>query len=360
MIQKKKNIIHISHSELSGATQVVFDIFNLNKKNYREKIILCGPNLKRIDKNIFKIKKSDYIYLKLKKYSYFFPFLKLYSILKKQKPDVILIHNYQIFPSISHKIFYNSKLIYVDHKANNLKNFKDKICIFFMFLFADKIIAINKKNYLILKKKFKKRVVLISNPVNLNFFKKKNTLHKKKKIFKIGMASRINRLKLHKLIIDIFDCDYIRNTNIVCFFAGSGENELFLKNIIIKKNLSSKIKFLGELNHTQLKRWFSGLDLYVQATKGEGSSTSILQALSMELPVLGSNVNGIKELFLKKNEIGMTFNNTSEDLKKKILHFYNFSNESIKKLKKNGRIYVSKRHNSSKIKAQYLKLINKL
>ena len=44
------------------------------------------------------------------------------------------------------------------------------------------------------------------------------------------------------------------------------------------------------MDEIKLKKWYNSLDLYVQASVGEGMSMSILEAMSMKVPVIGSNV----------------------------------------------------------------------
>lgn len=353
----KDKILHILHSQLGGTASVVFSILNLNKKKYVEEILFTGPTLSKKYNTFVKKKKIIFFYLKIKKYFFLLSIFKIYKSIYKIKPNFIFLHNYQIFPSLFYKFFFRSILIYVDHKAENLKTFRDKISIFFMYLFADKVICINISNYNKLKFFFKNRIIYIANPVEHSFFNLKNK-NKSKNKFKIGMAARINFLKLHKMIVDMFKYYDLGKLNIVCEFPGDGELKFSLKKYIKNLNLNKKIKLTGEFDENRMKQWLSSLDLYIQASKGEGMSTVVLQALASGVPVIGSNVCGNKDILQKRPYVGKLFKNNIDDLYKKIIYFYNLKKKEKNKFLQEGKYYVKKYHSSKLIKKQYLDLID--
>jgi glycosyltransferase involved in cell wall biosynthesis len=81
-------------------------------------------------------------------------------------------------------------------------------------------------------------------------------------------------------------------------------------------------------------------------------STSLLQAMAMEIPVIGSRVPGITDVLGKKN-IGLLFDNNIEDLSNKIRFFY-LSNKKIKlQFIKAQRNYVQLNHSYIKMFDRY-------
>ena len=62
------------------------------------------------------------------------------------------------------------------------------------------------------------------------------------------------------------------------------------------------------------------LDIYVHLSKDETTSTSILQAMSMSLPVIASNIGGNKNLIKSIDSINniILVNNESDKIYKKI------------------------------------------
>ena len=181
----------------------------------------------------------------------------------------------------------------------------------------------------------------------------------KSKFYKIGMAARVDNGKKHELIIKSLNLPKLKNLKIIFSIAGDGENIRSLKKLIRISNLEKKVYFEGSLNEDQIKSWYRKLNLYVHASKGEGMSISILEAMSMRIPVIASNVVGINNLLDEKSKIGILFNNTALDLSKKIHYFYHCSNSRINEFKNSQRNLVKKKFSSFKMYNKYNKVIFK-
>ena len=173
------------------------------------------------------------------------------------------------------------------------------------------------------------------------------------------MASRINILKRHDLIIDTLQSGLLKDENLKCYFAGSGENINLLKKKIKNKN-KNKFKFFGALNSYELKKWYQSLDFYIQASTGEGHSTSILQAMGMNLPILGSNVSGIKNFLYPKKNIGITFENTQNSLAHKIKSILNMPDYKKRIIISSQKKYLLENFTESKFLNSYEQIIKKL
>ena len=82
--------------------------------------------------------------------------------------------------------------------------------------------------------------------------------------------------------------------------------------------------------------WFKKLKIYLQLSKDETNSTSILQSMSMSIPIIASNIGGNKN-FLKKFNKEQNIILTKNDI--------NYVFRLIKKLIINSK----KRYNMSKL-----------
>ena len=126
---------------------------------------------------------------------------------------------------------------------------------------------------------------------------------------------------------------------------------------VIKNKLSKYIVFSGALNEKETINWFKKLDFYIHLSKDETSSTSILQALSMSLPVIASNNFGNRNL---RKKINNNYNLILTENNVKIIHkniFYLINNfENIKKLRINSRKSIFKYFNYIKMFKNYEKL----
>ena len=106
-----------------------------------------------------------------------------------------------------------------------------------------------------------------------------------------------------------------------------------------------------------MKNGNNELDLYVHATLGEAMSISILQAMSMEIPILASNVSGVKNLIGTKKNLGMLFENNKFDLAKKIKIFYFMSLKEKIKFSNVQKNFVDKNFSDELMFNKYKKLI---
>lgn len=77
---------------------------------------------------------------------------------------------------------------------------------------------------------------------------------------------------------------------------GAGDNT-YLKKIATKYGVQSQVKFLGSFPHERVFSWLKEeLDVYVQPSLQEGLPRSVIEAMSVGLPCIGSDVAGIPEL----------------------------------------------------------------
>jgi glycosyltransferase involved in cell wall biosynthesis len=351
-------VLHILYSDIGGSFDVVHSIIKKNS-NYHwiDQVLLTGPNLFNSYKSrIFKLRiKLDYV-----KTIRFLPFLfwiMIFLKIKKLKPDIIMLNNNQIFPSILYKLIYKKKIIYIDHNPYFLhKKISIRIVDTLSKYFCDFLITVSKKNYIYYLKKIriKKNLKFICNGINVSFF----SINKKKKPnknFYIGMAGRINETKLQELVIK--SLINIKKNNIYVTFAGDGPKIPLLKKIIQDNHLKNQINFEGRLDSFQLKKWFHKLDLYVQASKGEAMSISVLQAFAASVPVLASRVNGLTEIINEKKNIGFFFNNNVTSITKKIISIMNLNQSNIEKIVNKQKQYVKKYFSEEKMFLEYKKII---
>jgi glycosyltransferase involved in cell wall biosynthesis len=94
--------------------------------------------------------------------------------------------------------------------------------------------------------------------------------------------------------------------------AGEGETLGELRARAISLGLDDVLSFPGYLGEVSLRAWFRSLDFYAHASSGETLSTSLLQALAMGLPVVGSDVAGIKDLLASGGGVGLVVAQTPE------------------------------------------------
>ncbi|BCK00819.1 glycosyltransferase [Anaerocolumna chitinilytica] len=123
---------------------------------------------------------------------------------------------------------------------------------------------------------------------------------------KIIESKGIDRLaRIHKKLID----EGIENR---IYVLGKGKEqkkiELFLKD----NGLSKTFIFVGYKDNPY--KYVSKCDLYVCASKKEGFSTAVTEAMIIGIPVITTNCAGMKEILGEKNEYGLIVPNDESSL----------------------------------------------
>lgn len=89
-------------------------------------------------------------------------------------------------------------------------------------------------------------------------------------------------------------------TNFEYQILGAGDPS-YLKDVAIKNNVEDQVRIIGSYPHERVFDWLKNeLDIYVQPSLQEGLPRSVIEAMSVGLPCIGSDVAGIPELLDKE------------------------------------------------------------
>ncbi|MER2078122.1 glycosyltransferase family 4 protein [Psychrobacillus psychrotolerans] len=108
---------------------------------------------------------------------------------------------------------------------------------------------------------------------------------------KILMVARFDIPKKHLELLEALFV--IQELNWHMIFAGDGILREQAENYVQEHNLGHKVTFLG--NHSNISELLNDADIFVLTSSWEGLPLSILEAMSHGLPIIASNVGGIKE-----------------------------------------------------------------
>ena len=143
----------------------------------------------------------------------------------------------------------------------------------------------------------------------------------------IGNVSRIDNPKNPFLFIDIAN-EYLKNNdNVVFVWVGDGNLIQQVKNYVEKLNLKEKVKFIGFRENGI--EYMKDFDLLLLTSSWEGVPITILEAIELKIPILSTDVGGIKEI-IGKDSVFEAPNNISELIDKKLnsreITEYNYDN----------------------------------
>lgn len=159
------------------------------------------------------------------------------------------------------------------------------------------------------------KISVISNYVDTELFKPiEHPFQKtKKRLVYIG------RFAPEKNLINLIDA--VKDLDVELFIIGSGNSGIELKQKIHKEEIKN-IYFLSRLEHDLLPVMLRSSDVYVQPSLYEGNPKTILEAMSCGLPVVGTNVRGIRDI-IRDGENGYLCGTSAESIKEAIIRAIN-------------------------------------
>ncbi|MDP8259598.1 MAG: glycosyltransferase family 4 protein [Candidatus Gygaella obscura] len=313
---------------------------NINIRRYR----WFGKNLLH---RIEKIPLLDFIYIT--------PYLMLrvliFMVFNHKKIDIIHAHglNCAVIGLVIKKIF-KKRLIVSIHAVYELPQGKlIRKLIKHILLSCDKLLTLSEasRKELISFGINKEMIRLFKYWVDLDVFKPKSN---KKEIrerlglidkFTVLFVGRLTEKKGLKVFIEI--AKSLKEIEFVVI--GNGPLEVFLRNLRIVN-----VHFLGRVENNRLSAFYNTADLFcIPSLYEEGYGRVVMEAVSCDLPVVGSDRGGIKEAL--NDSVSILVEPTLDNLKSSIETLYN--NQNIcNRLKSNCRKFAE--DNFSEINAKII------
>jgi len=270
-----------------------------------------------------------------------FVVFKLRSIIKRY--DVLHVHLFpaQLWVAIASRGL-RVKLITTEHRATNKRRtiFLGKYVDRFYYSFYSVIVNVSndtmKSTIKWLGKKFESKNIEISNGINLDFYQKtkaierstlKLNLHNDDKI--VVMIASFTEQKDQSTLIKAI---HLLSDKYKLLLLGVGSKQQECISLAQMLGITNRVFFLGF--QSNIAGLLKMCDIFVLSSLCEGMPLSIIEAMACSLPVIGSNVNGIKELIW---DCGILFEQGNEkDLAQKIKALENvvYYNEVAEKCKK--------------------------
>lgn len=293
-------IVHVMECFAGGTFNFLVDL--TSELSNEEHIVIYGTNRENTPKNFKDLFNKNVKFIEWKTAQREMKPLKdikalweLYSILKKiDNIDVIHLHSSKagfLGRIVSFLLGKSKKTIYTPHAISFLRldvsSKKRKIFIWmekFASFFGGKIVACSQSEKEVIEEQGIKNVTFINNGIKpLEIEKKVNTSDK----ITIISVGRLSIQKNPKLFNDIAS-EFKDNPNIKFIWCGDGE----LKSELISQN----IKCTGWIEQKKLESYLANADIYLSTSLWEGLPLSVLEAMSIGLPVILSNCVGNRDL----------------------------------------------------------------
>ena len=318
---------------------------NINVINFRFKFFQYLP------KNGFLRSRFSYLVIIL------FSFLPLIKILKKEKPEFMIIHLITSLPIILNNLIkFKTKFILRISGYPKLNFFrkilwknssKNLFCI--TCPTEDLIVNLKKQNIFLKDKIFYLQDAII----NIQDYIKQNKINNPE--FKLDIkkysnyflsVGRLTKQKNYSYLISEFANFLKINKNEKLLIIGEGEEKYKLKELIRKKGLINNVFLIGKIDNVY--PYMKKAKALILSSLWEEVGFVIVEAAFSNLFVISSNCpNGPKE-FLENGKAGYLFeSNTKDNLNEKLMYFVQNEKKLISlkiRAKKNSAKYTPFRH----------------
>lgn len=155
----------------------------------------------------------------------------------------------------------------------------------------DSVISVNRQNVAALEAHHDD-VHYVPNGVDVSRFRPDVAASERRLLF----VGRLDQPKRVRDLVDAFAAiaDEFPNRELVV--VGSGPREDSLRRRADRTGMGDRIRFVGDVSREEIARYYASAELFVLPTRWEGQPLSVLEAWSAGLPVVTTDVDGVREL----------------------------------------------------------------
>jgi glycosyltransferase involved in cell wall biosynthesis len=245
---------------------------------------------------------------------------EIHRIVKANDIDLICAQHFMpaVYSFYAAKVKNNKSLVFTAHSKWEIDDipFRWKILGGYLLKQMDSCVGVTKEVALSIKNKFgtdPNKTLSILNGVNIDIFDRVKNLEKIKQNLGfpasdilIGMVANFKEVKNHMFLLQAFNqlVKSMKGVKLVLVgkgFEGDADNtEHQLKKYILDNNLRESVVLLGyrsDIPH--LMRIF---DILCLVSLKEGLPISIIEAMAARLPIIGTNVEGIRDIITSNQD----------------------------------------------------------
>ena len=112
--------------------------------------------------------------------------------------------------------------------------------------------------------------------------------------FTLLYVGRLEPVKNHSLLLNGFRSALTHNPNLQLWMVGDGSERKRLEELASTLTLGGNVRFWGQ--QLDVAKFFSAADAFVMSSSSEGLPMSLLQAFSVGLPAIVTDVGGMAEV----------------------------------------------------------------
>lgn len=296
-----------------------------------------------------------------------------FNIYKKIRDfDIIHVHNEHSFVTLVSciiNIYFRKPIVLTCHGQLRFNNFlKDLFeTIYsrtigkFILNSTIKIVVLSDsdKEYLNSIGADPKKIVVIPNAIDREYLEKiphdKNVRKKHEEKILLYVGVLIKRKGVDYLIKSM---PYIiKNNRVSCIIIGKGDYREDLEILTAKLDLKDVISFKGSVTREELYNYYNISDIFVLPSISEGLPTTILEAMFFGLPVITTDIPGIRDHFT--HSAILVPPKDEKELAKAIDEL--LKDEMLREsMARHGKELVNEKYNWDKVSNTYINLYNEI
>ena len=238
---------------------------------------------------------------------------RLGSIIKNDGIDIVNAHHFMpmFYSFCGGKFKYKAKLVYTEHSKWEIEqvSFKWKTIGRYLIKNIDAVVGVSDSVKEVLQKKFKinpKKIYTIKNGVEIDKYTNnknnflKNELNIANDTIIIGIIANFRKIKNHIFLLKAFYELLKKNSNLKLLLIGKGfdgdseNSEEEVRKYIHENKIDNNVLLLG--HRSDIPELLSIMDIFCLTSKKEGLPLSLIEAMAAGLPLVGTDVEGIRDI----------------------------------------------------------------
>jgi glycosyltransferase involved in cell wall biosynthesis len=202
---------------------------------------------------------------------------------------------------------------------------------------------------------------LVHDGIDTTIFKKKEDTNCRQKLgisndaIVVAFVGRLIYAKGVQDLISAFSRVKATAPEVILLIVGDGPYKTNLENLAYQTKCASSILFLGQRNQDEVIDLLSATDIFVNPSYSEGLGISMIEAASIGLPIIATDVGGTREIVTTDKTGILVKAGDVRQLAEELCRL-RADRELRGKLGDNARMLVEQKFNWDKITEEYIKL----
>ncbi len=358
---KRLQIVHIIQLlGTGGAEKMIVDLAIQAHRQHDVKIICLYPSGDYPYEKVLREHQIEIIFLNKKLGFDINTFIDLWKTLSKIKPDVIHTHLHAAIYALPWFMFHrkNRRVHTVHNMALAEFGRAHRILQGLAYRHVNVVpVAISHIVQGEITKEYHlepEKVPIIYNGIDIAKFSPK--IHMKTQgLYTIMNVASLTKRKNQALLIEAFNLVLKQKANVKLVFVGDGEEKSSLQSLAEKYKISDRVEFVGITSEVQ--KWLSKADIFVLCSFFEGLPLSIIEAMAVGLPVIGTAVGGVPDII--EDGVNGFLVPSNDALKLSMAMLKLIEDKELRSQMSQNNIEKAKNFDIGYVTGEYMKLYNK-